>query len=43
MSEENKNMKYAMMGGAAIVGAAVLYYLTTSSSEGKASDPAVVE
>lgn len=27
---ENKNIKYAMMGGAALVGAAVLYYLTTS-------------
>ena len=33
---ENKNMKYALLGGAALVGAAVLYYLT-SSSNGKAT------
>ena len=34
MSSENKNLKYALIGGAAVVGAAVLYYLT-SASEGK--------
>lgn len=34
---ENKNIKYAMMGGAALVGAAVLYYLTSSKSEDIAS------
>jgi len=36
---DNKNLKYALIGGAAIVGAAALYYLT-AGSETKASDPA---
>jgi len=31
MTTENKNLKYALFGGAALVGAAVLYYLTNSA------------
>lgn len=34
---ENKNLKYAIMGGAALVGAAVLYYLTSSASKENSS------
>jgi hypothetical protein len=30
MTTENKNLKYALLGGAAVVGAAVLYYMTSS-------------
>jgi hypothetical protein len=37
---ENKNMKYAMIGGAALVGAAVLYFLTAGGSGDKAADEA---
>jgi len=37
---DNKNMKYAMIGGAALVGAAVLYFLTASGSGDKAADEA---
>ena len=37
---ENKNIKYAMIGGAALVGAAVLYYLTAGGSGDKAADEA---
>ena len=33
---ENKNLKYAMIGGAALVGAAVLYYLTNNKKLEKA-------
>tara|TARA_B110000285_G_scaffold202740_1_gene238275 strand:- start:829 stop:966 length:138 start_codon:yes stop_codon:yes gene_type:complete len=36
---ENKNLKYALIGGAAIVGAAVIYMLT-SGSDSKATDTA---
>jgi len=37
MTTENKNLKYALLGGAAVVGAAVLYYLT-NSAESKNAD-----
>lgn len=37
MTTENKNLKYALYGGAALVGAAVLYYIS-SSSETKNAD-----
>jgi hypothetical protein len=40
---DNKNLKYALIGGAAIVGAAALYWLTsTSDATASASDPAAV-
>ena len=41
---DNKNLKYALIGGAAVLGAAVLYYVTAGAegSEAKSSDSATV-
>lgn len=40
---DNKNLKYALIGGAAIVGAAALYWLTsTGEASASASDPASI-
>ena len=36
MTTENKNLKYALLGGAAVVGAAVLYYMTSSGDKNEA-------
>jgi len=43
MTTENKNLKYALFGGAALVGAAVLYYLTNSADSKNAEGLTVDE
>ena len=35
---ENKNIKYALIGGAALLGAAVLYYITSGEKSGVSSE-----